>query len=1112
METGLGDTEGGRQPAALAVLANLLTCRPLPPGDEETITGTVAALQRPTASGSFPAILAGLRLVHPHFSLAARNAGRALLSFSEVHPAEDAAAAWLLLGQILASRRELLPAADAARQAHARFAALRDRAGSAYCRLLSGRVAMIAGRYDDARRALQASRSTFTRLEDGAGLAEATLELSHYHTELCHFPRALALAEEAELLSAGEPWLQCRCQIQAADCLFHRNHYREAAERYEALHEICSARGWRMDLAHVRVMQGLLLNQEQQSDGAERLLQEALGLYQAEEARYYVAVCQRGLAMVYRRRQHFEPALAAARAALEILEESGAEVAVGRIYHAIGLIYHSWNRYDEALAAYDEALRRYPGHLLQEQWAVQVNQAQIYEGRGSYHAALRCYEEAADTCRAHRMTNMMAQCLDSMALLNERLGRYADAADLYRKARRAFVRCGAVADAQMYALGQARMLHRLGQEARGRRLLGRTRAFFQARGLRAPLALADLAAGEMLARSGWPRRALACYGKAFAYLNSSGLLIDAAYCRLLMGEAQLALGDPQEAEAMFSASMELLGPHFPDLAGRAGHGWGKAAQEMGQPLVAAARLRQAVDYLSAARRGIVTEDDAGTFFRSRRQIYDDALHGCLAVGEVDAALQLLETSRAQVLASLLQQREVARAAFDDRAVPLRSLWEESRKIGRELDALRARFGFSEAPDTRSLSSLQESPRQARGDLEQIEVLARRQEELFQHIRRFSARFGILDPAQPFDIAHFRRTASAVFGRDWHALAYWLETDKLLVFHVTPTGVQHWEHVMTPLASARLRQAVDPDPQKRQAVFGGALRGFRQGAPADALLAALGDLLLPKPARQCLAPGRRLLIIPHGLLHYLPFHALLLEDGLPLVERAQVSYAPALLAWETLQERRASRSGRWGGALACGVADFGARAPELPEAEWEARRVASLFGGQSEVWLGEAATCERLAACSDAGRLADFDVVHLAVHARFDGKSPAQSRLLLSDGSLALPEVFRLRLGARLVTLSACETALSRLEPGDELLGLREALLFAGADALLVSLWPVNDRSTGQFMTRFYRKLLEQVRDGVADSVALASALAETQRDMIAAGEPAYRWAPFVLVG
>jgi CHAT domain-containing protein len=137
-------------------------------------------------------------------------------------------------------------------------------------------------------------------------------------------------------------------------------------------------------------------------------------------------------------------------------------------------------------------------------------------------------------------------------------------------------------------------------------------------------------------------------------------------------------------------------------------------------------------------------------------------------------------------------------------------------------------------------------------------------------------------------------------------------------------------------------------------------------------------------------------------------------------------------------------------------------------------------------------------------LAGFEVVRLATPALFARAHPLQSHVLLADAALTLPDLFRLRFNATLVTLSACQTALSALEPGDELLGLREALLFAGARSLLVSLWAVDDASTGKLMALFYERLLH----GLAPTAALASA----QRQMRAEGESAFHWAPFVVIG
>ena len=116
-----------------------------------------------------------------------------------------------------------------------------------------------------------------------------------------------------------------------------------------------------------------------------------------------------------------------------------------------------------------------------------------------------------------------------------------------------------------------------------------------------------------------------------------------------------------------------------------------------------------------------------------------------------------------------------------------------------------------------------------------------------------------------------------------------------------------------------------------------------------------------------------------------------------------------------------------------------------------------------------------------------------------------------DGRLEVHEILNMRLNARLVTLSACETALgsgyfAEVPAGDEFVGLTRAFLFAGSSAVLASLWEVNDRSTLELMRGFYQRIL---RSGNAESLAAA------QRTMLRQDgryRHPYFWAPFVLVG
>jgi CHAT domain-containing protein len=135
---------------------------------------------------------------------------------------------------------------------------------------------------------------------------------------------------------------------------------------------------------------------------------------------------------------------------------------------------------------------------------------------------------------------------------------------------------------------------------------------------------------------------------------------------------------------------------------------------------------------------------------------------------------------------------------------------------------------------------------------------------------------------------------------------------------------------------------------------------------------------------------------------------------------------------------------------------------------------------------------------------DAQVLHLACHGRFRPDNPLFSSLQLADGWLTVRDAYRLNLSCELVTLSACETGVSALAPGDELIGLARGFFSAGAPSLLVSLWTVDDEATSRLMLDFYSRL----RSGSGPAAALRYALCELLSD----SPHPYYWAPFVLMG
>ncbi len=234
------------------------------------------------------------------------------------------------------------------------------------------------------------------------------------------------------------------------------------------------------------------------------------------------------------------------------------------------------------------------------------------------------------------------------------------------------------------------------------------------------------------------------------------------------------------------------------------------------------------------------------------------------------------------------------------------------------------------------------------------------------------------------------------------------------------------------------------------------------------------------------------IVPHGALHYLPFHALV-DEGQYLIQQHQLSYLPSasLLKYGTKVSRSLDE------VVVIGHS-FGR---QLLHTVKEAESVADLWGTQP--LLEEAAQCRSFHHQAPQARL-----LHLACHGDFRPDNPLFSGVALEDGWLTTLDIFNLRLQASLVTLSACQTGRSVVGGGDELFGLMRAFLSAGASTLLLTLWPVADEATGQWMGSFYRALMQ----GQTKKAALQTAIQTFLSSPHAKYHHPYFWAPFILVG
>ena len=222
------------------------------------------------------------------------------------------------------------------------------------------------------------------------------------------------------------------------------------------------------------------------------------------------------------------------------------------------------------------------------------------------------------------------------------------------------------------------------------------------------------------------------------------------------------------------------------------------------------------------------------------------------------------------------------------------------------------------------------------------------------------------------------------------------------------------------------------------------------------------------------------------------------------------YGPAVV--DPRERRSIGRSTSVRSALQ--LRDLDARWSPLPGTETEIKEVAKLFPGSSSVYLGAQATEQQLQSLNDKGQLKNYRDLLFSAHGDLSHEQPALSSIVLgtkdrtaeADGYVTASEWPGYDLRSDLTVLSACDSGVGKVLSGEGVMGLPFALFVAGNVNTILTLWPVDDDATAEFVTGLFAKL--------KDGQSAAQALANTKREFTRHkkfSHPWY-WAPFILVG
>jgi CHAT domain-containing protein len=852
---------------------------------------------------------------------------------------------------------------------------------------------------------------------------------------------------------------------------------------------------------------------------AVELHEQAVSLFEAANNANEVARTLSGSIQPMLLMGDYNRAFAAGDRARQIFASEGNTWRLARLEINIGNIYYRQDRFAEALACYERAYQGLPAKQDPEGVAaVLSNMATCYISLNAFPKALDAYQQARRFCEQHNMPLLVTQADYNIAYLHYLRGEYSraiemlratrinakkigdgyhhalcnldlselylelnlssEAADLAQQGYEGFRKLGMQYESAKCLAFSAMAASQKGHAFEGIKLFSEAREMFVEEKNGAWPSLIDLYRALVFFNEGRYFEARRHCLEAFQSFLTLKLNSKAAMAELLLARIGLRTDNADQAFEHASSALEKVAELDSPVLTYQAHlllGNIHAAQgDQEQAYVSYQNARQALETLRGNLRG---EELKIAFIKNRLEVYENLVEICLARHNdhsAEEAFTYVEEAKSRSLMDLFVRPA---PAVSEQTQGQSELVRSIRDLREELNWYYSLIEREQLqPEQQSPDRIAGLQRQARHQEKELARILREATDsdatqaglqMPSHVPIAGIRAAI--PADTLVVEYFRvrdRILVCLLGRETlEVLPVTLETRvagllrllqfQLSKFHLTPDYLETFHDSLVQATQAHLKEL------------------------HDELIAPVADRL----------DAKHLVFVPHGILHYVPLHALF-DGSRHLIDRYTVSYSPSASIYALCQGRTANSSGN---SLLFGIPD--AQAPAILD------EVQALTGilDQAELFVGRNATEDLLRSKGPTSRM-----IHIATHGRFRQDNPMFSAIRMGDSFLSLFDLYQLRLPVELITLSGCSTGLNVVAAGDELIGLARGLLHAGAQSLILSLWDVHDKSTAQFMLAFYGR----VGRGETKAAALQGAMLELRSSY----PHVYQWAPFILVG
>jgi CHAT domain-containing protein/Tfp pilus assembly protein PilF len=775
----------------------------------------------------------------------------------------------------------------------------------------------------------------------------------------------------------------------------------------------------------------------------------------------------------------FEPALEYYKRAFELNQISGDQARVAESLLKAGTVLNNLGKYPEALESLDKALEINKAINKSSGISEALNQTgYVYLKLGDLNKALDKFNEAIKITKDQNDKWGLAGVYNNLGIMLQNASRFEKALEYYNNALNIYEELGDQV-MELFLLGNIGTLN---------------------------FDLKDYAKAEEYHLKGL---------KISRELNEKN---QEASNLLNLANNQVFLGKFDEAMSNYNTGLKIAQSlNSPDLIWKMTAGMAETWERKGNYEKAVELNDTVLKIIEGMRNTLQSDEQKSSFMASERYVFEDVINLLSMLHEKD------RTKGYDKLAFQYTEQSKSRAFLDLLAESLANVKEgENNELLNKQDEILT--GLTQTKQLLEQESKAEQPDQQKinGIKEKIKITEEELNKLQQEIRKTNPRYADLHYSQPVSLEEVKALCPD-------------KNTVILEYSVGDSSSCLW--VITQSAHKLFRLPDRKTLQEQVELFRFALSNPDQ---TNIEYITRGGYSLCKqllePAEPYLTKKSKLVIIPDGILNYLPFEVLLTDNkgigtgtslsGLPyLVKKYPVSYGQSASVLKSLlSDQKESKQSdpdnkkliAFGDPVYENSNDTSQTSiktyKRLEYSGKEVENIASFFKkGNADIYLRKDATEENV---KREGELKKFDYVHFATHGFIDEKKPDFSSLVLTqdnnseeDGFLQATEIFNLKLNADLVVLSACQTGMGKLVRGEGIVGLTRAFMYAGSPAVIVSLWSVSDASTATLMGEFYRNL-------VKEKLSKTDALRKAQLFMLRDAKFAHPffWAPFVLFG